>query len=592
MSAQSSRFFRHCAHSLLLLAGVASLAACGDDKVGGAASAAPAADLLFTNARVYTVEAGQPWAEAVAIDDGKIVAVGSAADLKAYQGEGTQVVDLGGRLLMPSFGDAHVHPVFGGLSYSRCSLHAGKTVEDYQRIIKGCLDSHPGTDAVFGVGWQDGLFPPNGIPRKEVLDALSSDRALIFSNVGGHSYWVNSKALAVAGITKDTPDPENGTIDRDPVTKEPIGGLQESAMALVEAQIPQPTQEELEQSIVYTSKLFNSLGITNWHDALVEVAGDGSSAVLEAYRAVKERGELTNHVALALKWENGKGLEQIPALRQAAARAETLGFKARAVKFFADGVIPQHTAAMIEPYSDDPHNHGTLQITPEMFNAAVTQLGAQGVQPYVHAIGDMATRASLDAFAAAKAANGTLYRPMITHMNVVDPPDWPRFGELGVIAQFQATWSSNYPYMDLTKQVIGPERSQWIYPANSLLKAGAVIAYGADWPVATADPLAGLQVATTRVNYEDTATPPLLPDEAVSLEEAVKAYTINVAYANSMEDFTGSIAKGKSADLVVLDQDIFKIDRMQIAKTKVMLTLFEGKPVHGALDQFKSQPAP
>ncbi|MFV3075242.1 amidohydrolase [Niveispirillum fermenti] len=587
MSSRSRRLIP----ALALLLGTTGLVSCGGEG-GTAGDKAPAAALLLTNARVYTVEAAQPWAEAVAVDGGRILAVGSAAELARYKGDATRVVDLGGRLVMPSFGDAHVHPVFGGLSYSRCSLHAGRTVEDYQRIIRGCIDSHPGDDAVFGVGWQDALFPPNGIPRKEVLDALSSDRALIFSNVGGHSYWVNSRALALAGITRDTPDPENGTIDRDPATGEPVGGLQESAMALVEKLVPKPTQEELEQSILYTSRLFNSLGITNWHDALVDVAADGSSEVVEAYGAVKQRGELTNHVALALKWDNGQGLEQIPALRTAAGRAETLGFRARAVKFFADGVIPQHTAAMIEPYADDPHNHGTLQIAPDMFKAAVTQLAADGVQPYVHAIGDMATRAALDAFEAAKAQNGTLYRPVITHMNVVDPADQPRFGSLGVIAQFQATWSSNYPYMDLTKQVIGPERSQWIYPANSLLKGGAVIAYGADWPVATADPLAGLQVAVTRVNYEDTTSPPLLPDEAISLEQAVKAHTINVAYANSMEDVTGSLARGKSADLIVLDTDIFKVDPLRISDAKVLLTLFEGKPVHGTLEQFGDEAAP
>ncbi|AUN32659.1 amidohydrolase [Niveispirillum cyanobacteriorum] len=585
MSMLSGRTRIRCVEGLLLLLGTTALVSCGDKP-----EKAPAADLLLTNARVYTVEPGQPWAEAVAVDDGKIVAVGTSADLSRYKGDGTRVVDLGGRLLMPSFGDAHVHPVFGGLAYSRCSLHEGKTLEDYQRIIAGCIQAAPGTGTIYGVGWQDALFPPNGIPRKEVLDAVSTDRPLVFESVGGHSYWVNSKALSMAGITKGTPNPLNGQIDKDPKTGEPVGGLQEAATALVQSLVPPPTAEELQHSIIYTAAILNSLGITNWHDAGIGVGAQGASAVLDAYKAVKDKGELTSHVAVAMKWENDQGLEQIPNLLAAAKRAETYGFKARAVKFYADGVIPQKTAAMIEPYVGDPHNHGTLQITPETFEKAVTQLGAAGIQPYVHAIGDAATRVALDVFERAKAANGSLYRPMITHMNVVDPADQPRFGQLGVIAQFQATWASNYPYMDLTKQVIGPVRSQWIYPVKSILNGGGIIAYGADWPVATANPLAGLQVAITRVNYEEPATPPLLPGEVLTLEEAVKAHTIDVAYANSMEDLTGSIKPGKSADLVVLDQDIFKVEPMRIAATNVLLTLFEGKAVHGTLEKFGAKP--
>lgn len=580
MSLRSSR-------ALLLLLGTTALASCGQG-----ADTVPAADLLLTNARVYTVEKDQPWAEAVAVDDGRIVAVGAAKDLARYKGEGTRVVDLGGRLLLPAFGDAHVHPAFGGLAYSRCSLHEGKTLADYQRIIAGCMAEAPGTGTIYGVGWQDALFPPSGIPRKEVLDAVSSDRPLIFESVGGHSYWVNSKALSMAGITKDTPNPLNGQIDKDPKTGEPVGGLQEAASALVQSLIPPPSAAELQHAIIYTAAIVNSLGITNWHDAGIGVGPDGASAVLDAYKAVKDQGQLTSHVAIAMKWENDQGLEQIPHLLAATKRAESYGFTAKSVKFYADGVIPQKTAAMIEPYEGDPHNHGTLQITPETFEKAVTQLGAAGIQPYVHAIGDAATRVALDVFERAKATNGSLYRPMITHMNVVDPADQPRFGQLGVIAQFQATWTSNYPYMDLTKQAIGPVRSQWIYPVASILKGGGIIAYGADWPVATANVMAGLQVAITRVNYEEPTTPPLLPGEAVSLEQAVKSYTIDAAYANSLENITGSIKPGKSADMVVLDQDIFKVAPMKIAQTHVLLTLFQGKPVHGALEQFGGKPRP
>ena len=485
---------------------------------------------------------------------------------------------------MPAFGDAHVHPVFGGMAYSRCSLHDGKTIEDYQRIIAGCLEAHPGDGPVYGVGWQDALFPPNGVPDKEALDAVSTERALIFESVGGHSYWVNSKTLELAGIDKNTPDPANGKIDRDE-NGEPVGGLQEAATELVSGFIPKPTAEEIEGSIVYTAKLFNSLGITAWRDAGIDLAADGASETMAAYKAVKDRGDLTVHVSLDLKWANDRGLDQIPTILDAVKRAEEWGVEARSVKFYVDGVIPQRTAAMIEPY-EGTDERGPLQIDPNVLADAVALLDAEGVQSHVHAIGDRATRIALDAFEQAKTKNGSALRPLISHLNVIDPADQPRFGELGAIAVFQPTWSSNYPYMDLAKQAIGPVRSGYIYPANSVLKGGGMLAYGADWPVATADPLLGLQVAVTRVNYQEPDSEPLLPDEAVTLEEAIRAHTLDVAYANRMEDVTGSIAPGKSADLIVLDADIFDLPAMEIGGADVILTLFEGVPVYGTLDQF------
>ncbi|MET0336569.1 MAG: amidohydrolase, partial [Caulobacter sp.] len=461
-----------------------------------AAHAAPAkqtADLVLTNARIYTVDDKQPWAEAVAIGGGKILAVGSKASLDSYVRSGAKVVDAGGKLVLPAFGDAHVHPVFGGMAFTRCSLHNGRSVADYQKIITGCLAAHPGTGTVYGVGWEDSLFPPNGVPRKEVLDAVSSDRALIFESIGGHTYWVNSKALAQAGITRDTPNPLNGEINRDPKTGEAVGSLQESAMGLVGKLIPKPSAKEMEDSILYVERLFNGLGLTGWHDAGIDLAADGSSETMAAYKALQDRGALSAHVTLAFKWDNSQGLEQIPAIIAAAKKAEQQGLRAKTVKFYVDGVIPQQTAAMIEPY-EGTTSRGALQIDPEVLKAAVTRLGAAGFQPYVHAIGDGAVRVGLDAFEAAIKANGSLDRPMITHLNVVDPKDQPRFGKLGAIAQFQPTWSSNYPYMDLTKQAIGPKRSGYIYPTGSILRGGGVIAFGADWPVATANPLEGLQV--------------------------------------------------------------------------------------------------
>ncbi|WP_454798311.1 amidohydrolase [Novosphingobium lindaniclasticum] len=544
------------------------------------------ADLILTNGRIYTVDEAHPWAEAVAVRDGRIIAVGTAKEVAAQKNAQTRVVDLKGRLLLPSFGDAHNHPVFGGMSHARCSLHAGKSIDDYRRIIARCIAENPETGpnggVIFGVGWEDGLFPPNGVPTKDILDALSTTRPLIFRSVGGHSLWVNSRALQLAGITKATPDPVNGKIDRDPKTGEPVGGLQEAAQALVDGIMPETTAQDLQDAIAYTVRHFNSLGITSWHDAGIEWEDDGSSAVIDAYKAVADKGALTVDVAIDLKWKNDKGLEQLPGLLRASERARTLGITARSVKFYIDGVIPQQTAYMLKPY-EGTQEVGKPQIQPSVLAAATNALDEAGIQSHYHTIGDAAVREALDAVATARKFDGTAdTRPMISHMNVIDPADQPRFARLGVTAIFQPLWTCNEPYMDLTKERIGPVRSQYIYPVGSIEKFGGRVAYGADWSVASADPLLGIEVALTRIAPgEDRA--PLGASEAVTLAQAVRSYTLDVAYVNHLDQETGSIVPGKSADFVVLDKDIFRLPARQIGTAKVMVTLFKGAPVHGDL---------
>jgi len=540
------------------------------------------ADLILTNARVYTVEDKQPWAEAVAIRDGKIVAVGSIAAVGKLRGAATRTVDLGGKLVLPAFGDAHVHPLFGALSRSRCPLQDGKTIADYQALIAQCVAAVPGDGAIYGIGWSDALFPPSGIPNKALLDAVSTTRPLIFESTGGHTYWLNSKALAVAGITRDTKDPANGTIDRDPATGEPVGSLQEAAMDLVKHMIPPPSAAEIQNSILYVADHFNSLGIVSWNDAGVEYDADGGSAMVDAYKAVLDAGKLTSHVAVSLKWKNEQGMEQLPGLLRAAERANRLGISTHTVKFYVDGVIPQKTAFMLAPYENSGDERGTPQIAPDLLKQAVTAVDGKGMHAFLHAIGDGGVHISLDAIEAARKANGA--RPthhMITHMNVVDPADQPRFGKLSTFAQFQPTWASWYDYMELTVAAIGPKRATYIYPAGSIVRAGGKLAYGADWPVGGANPLEGIEVAMTRRTAGDPNAKPLLPDEGVSLKEAIASHTINVAYVNGFDAVTGSIKTGKSADLVVLDKDIFNLPAYEISKTKVLVTLFEGKPVFG-----------
>lgn len=556
--------------------------ACGTEPASNSAGHLAAPDLILTNATAYTVDKQNPWVEALAISDGTIVAVGRSEDIAESAGEATRIIDLGNRLVLPAFGDAHVHPLFGGISNSYCALGEGETINDYRRIIQGCVDESPGYDTVYGVGWSDALFPPDGIPTKDLLDAITTDRPLIFESVGGHSLWVNSKALQVAGITAETPDPENGEINRGP-DGELVGALQETAMSLVAPIMPETTDADIEQAILYTADLFNSLGITNWQDAGIDLDASGNSRMLNAYANVKDA--LTTHVTLAITWDNSRELEQIPQIIALSQRASELGFRADAVKFYLDGVIPQKTAAMIEPY-EGSEGRGTLQIDPDILNAAVIELGEAGFEPYIHAIGDRGVRTALDAIEAVRDAGVDLKRPIVTHLNVVHPDDQRRFGALNAIAQFQPTWSSNYPYMDLTKEAIGPERSNHIYPAGRIHRSGGMIAYGADWPVDTADPLLGLQVATTRINHRLPESESLLPDEALGLEQAIRAHTINASIANGNDASTGSITVGKDADIVVIDDNIFEGSADEIGQASVILTLFGGRAVHGDLDQF------
>ncbi len=571
-----SRCKRTALTALSLMIGTSALAAAPRTT-----ASQPKADLLLVNGRVYTVDPKHPWAQSVAVRGGRIEAVGSNAVLARLKGPRTRVVDLHGRLLMPAFGDAHVHPMMGGLGHTGCSLLQGNGVENYKRLIAACVARTPGTGAIYGSGWHDAYFPPYGQPNKAILDAISTDRPIILESNGGHTTWVNSKALANAGITKDTPDPENGKIDRD-AHGEPTGSLEETAADLVKAQLPPTTPKDREDALYFTLHTMNALGITNWQDALVEVDPDGSSPVLDAYRAVEARGDFTTNATIDLLWAKDRGLEQLPVLFRTADKARAEGLRINAIKIFLDGVIVQKTAAMLDPY-EGTNERGSLQVSEPVFKEAVKQIDGHGLQVHIHAIGDRATHIALDAFEGARKAGFTTSRDMISHMNVIEPADQPRFGKLGVTAIFQPLWACDEPYMRLSMQRIGPVRSRSIYPGQGVMKGGGRIAYGSDWPVASADPLAGIEVALTRTDPAHPELKPLLPEQALTLPDAVKAYTLEVAWVNHMEHETGSIEAGKSADLIVLDMDIFRLPPKQIHTAKVLTTIFRGKPVYGTL---------
>lgn len=539
------------------------------------------ADLVLRNGVVYTVDAARSWATTVVVKDGRFVAAGDDAVADEWTSDETEVVDLQGRFVLPAFHDAHAHPVHGGLSHSRCPLHEGNTPSDYQRLVARCLEESPGDDWIYGVGWRPGVFPPDGVPHKKLLDEIAPLRPVAMHSIGGHSLWLNSQALEAAGITADTPDPPQGRIDRDPRTGEPVGGLQESAMDLVAGFLPPPSAEEYRDGLNHGLRYFNRNGIVGWQDANVPVIGP-DPGVLEAYIDAARRGELTGHVSLALQWENSRGPEQLPELLKAAERLRKEDIRAKTVKFFLDGVLGQRTAALLDSYTDAPDTSGELLIPPGVFSEAVVELDSLGYQVHVHAIGDLAIRSALDAFAQARERNGfTNNRHLISHANLVTPVDQPRFARLSVIGIFQPLWARWDDYMHLTAERVGTERMSFMYPSGSLVRRGATVAFGSDWAVASANPLLGLEVAMTRREPGQSDGRALVPEQGLPLGHAIASYTINAAYVSHVDDLSGSIEPGKSADLVILSRNLFETPAHEIAGTEVLLTLFAGQVVHG-----------
>jgi hypothetical protein len=554
---------------------VAAVAGCGRDKAG-----TDAADLALTGGRIYTVDARRSWAEAVAIRGGRIVFVGSDEDAKAHIGPDTKVVELEGRLVMPGFQDAHIHPISAGLEAQSCDLNGLETVEEYLVVIKQYADAHPDAAWITGGGWLMSAFGPGALASRKLLDGVVPDRPVYLSSADGHTVWVNTKALEVAGITNKTPDPPDGRIDREPKTGAAVGSLQEGASALVASKMPPVSDEQREAGLRYAVKYLNGFGITAIQDASV------NEEDLETYRKLDDAGDLTLHVIGSIWWEREQGVEQIEGMKRLRSEYTKGHVDAGTVKIMQDGVMENYTAALLEPYVIPSKSRGIPMVDPEKLETAVTQLDAAGFQVHFHAIGDAAIRQSLDAVEAARKANGDLgHRHHISHLQLIDAADIPRFRELGVGANFQPLWAYADEYItELTIPFLGPERSAHMYPIGSVQESGATVAFGSDWSVSSPNPFEEMETAVTRLGALGERTEPFLPEEAITLPEAIAAFTINAAYTNRLDKDTGSIEAGKRADLVVLDRNLFEIPASELSDVKALVTLFEGKPVHGDLE--------
>jgi len=546
-----------------------SLAACTVERH----PVAPA-DLVLRHGAVYTVDAQRSWAEAVAVRGGRIVYVGSDGGIQPFIGAGTEVVDLAGRMVLPGFHDSHAHPISGGETRAECDLSDSTTLVGVTSRIHSCAVTHPDRPWVRGRGWRQPLFE-DANPRKELLDSLVPDRPAYMRADDGHSAWANSRALALAGITKNTPDPPDGRIERDPRTGEPSGTLREGATDLVSRLLPDRTEAERETALRLGLRLANQYGITSLYDASVDTTD------LLTYQAIIAEDSLTARVVAALEVDPAAGPGQVAALERLRERFRSPRLRPIAAKLFADGVLEAGTAALLEPYLGRHGDRGHSDYTPESLQAIAIALDRAGFQIHVHAIGDRAVRMTLDALAAARKANGPRdARPLMAHIEVIEPEDIPRFRELGVIADFQPLWAYADDYITtLTEPQLGPARSRWLYPIGSLARNGAMIVGGSDWPVSSFNPLDAIQVAITRRALTAPAGPAWIPEEVVDLPTILAAYTINGAYAFGQEDETGSLEVGKAADLIVLDRNLFEIPAEQIHQAKVVRTILEGKTV-------------
>jgi predicted amidohydrolase YtcJ len=534
------------------------------------------ADLVITGAAIYKVDAARSWASSLAIKNGKIVFVGDDNAAQRYIGRTTRVRKLHGEMMLPGFHDCHVHPVEAGMEQARCVLDAAESSDQTLSLISAYAKHHESDAWIIGSGWSLPLFA-DANPSKKLLDAVIPNRPAFFLSQDAHSAWVNTQALKLAGITKDSPDPPLGKIERDS-TGEPTGTVRESAIDLFKKFLPEPSLDERKRGLLSALKMANSFGITSMQDARV------TKEYLEAYRAVERDGQLHARIVAALYVDPERDSSQVNELISLRNAFSTDLVKPTSAKIFADGVMESHTAALLEPYQDKPEQSGTLNFPPDKLREIVSALDRNGFQVHVHAIGDRAVNEALNAFEQALSTNGSHdSRHQIAHLQLIKPSDIGRFKTLGVIANFQAFWAYFDPYIaKCTVPVLGEERTSRNYQLNSVHKTGAVMAAGSDWSVSSMNPLDAIQVAVTRKSIvsDGTAQSAWNPSERMDLADMIAAYTINGAYCNHEENLVGSLEVGKVADFIILNKNLFDVPVSEIHNVRVLETFFCGNLVY------------
>lgn len=552
-----------------------------------AAAAEGEADIVFRNGAVYTVDADNSWASVVAISGKHIVYVGDEAGAGTFIGPRTRVVDLAGKMLLPGFVEGHTHPMVGSALTRGVDLQFD-TKEEVLEALRAYRGEIGGAGVVRGFGWRYLAFPSTG-PRKEDLDALWPDVPVVLFAIDGHCAWVNSQALALAGVTKDTKDPLPGFsyFERDPATGEPTGYLVEVPVIVQVNNAIEPfSPDYVTDGLLEWLPKASAAGITTVFEAGMQVVSEAEGFGI--YMDLERAGKLPIRV-IGSYYHNNAAIDPVPVFQALRREFQSELVQAGVLKLNMDGGDAQYTAALLAPYSDKPDTSGDTLLPPDLFKDIVRRADHEGIDIHVHAYGDRATRLSLDAFEAAIAANPPRdRRNALAHILLVSPDDVPRFGELGVVAEFSAQWAVPDPtWRDITAVRFGPERSNALYSMKSILGHGGVVSFGTDWPAAgyysTYRPLDAIEVAVTRRELGKADGSPLQPAaEALGLDAALRAGTMASAHQLRMEDKIGSIEVGKLADLIVLEKNLFEIPPHEIHAVAVLMTVMNGRVTHDA----------
>jgi predicted amidohydrolase YtcJ len=540
------------------------------------ASSAPA-DLIVADADVWCGDAARRRAHAIAVRGDRIVAVGTDDDVRPFRGPATEVTSLPGRMVVPGFQDAHVHPSVGGRNLLNVNLDDLHSKQDYLDRIKAVADANPDLEWIVGGGWYNTVFTDTGGPRKEDLDAVVPDRPVFLLNTDVHAGWANSRALELAGYSASSPDPWDGYLVRDP-DGSPTGTLQEgAAYDVLRTVAAQPSVAQWKTYLLRAQQELHALGITGWQDAWVE------PDLLRAYRELADEGSLTARVVASMWWDRHRGMDQVDRLVEQRGWATGGTLHATTVKIMLDGCPETCTGSMLEPYEGafgERHDRGIQFIEAEALTEAVVALDALGFQVHQHALGDRAFRSGLYAIEAARTTNGwNDARHHIAHIQLPDPADLPRLRRLGVVANLQPFWAQPDPVIEeITVPRVG-ERASRLYPFASIAATGAQLCAGSDWPVTTPNPWLELEVAVTRRPPGASDAEPLDASERLDLATAMAAFARGSAFVNH-DDEAGVLAPGMRADLVVLDRDPFDRSLGPIGATSVDLTIASGRVVH------------
>jgi predicted amidohydrolase YtcJ len=565
-----------------LLLTVTLLAACGAENPSTATRQASVdtADRVFLNGSVYTVDAARSWAEAVAVRDGQVMAVGTGAEIKKLIGENTEVTKLAGQMMLPGFHDSHTHLLIGILTDEDCNLRYKETLADFRATLTECqaLEGYGAERWILGGGWFEWMWPDSN-PHKSLLDEFFPDQPAYIVSSFGHSALVNSRALEIAGITKDSEDPLDGIIMRDPDTGEPSGTLRDGAMMIVQEVVPESTMDQRVQSVRAAIDFAHSYGIT----ALIEPGLDAE--MMEPVLKIADEGNFNIRAKVSLStiaWHPGVFDESVLEFLAGRDKWRRDNIDVDSVKMYMDGVPESGTGALLEPYLSGGFGLGPRFYRQEEIDHYMIEFEKMGLQIHIHATGDAGTRMALNGFEAAKKVNGeTGLRHQIVHLQLINETDRPRFGELDVAATFQALWA--WPDATATgadTELLGKDRAWSMYPIGSVHRSGGRIVGGSDYWVTELNPLLAIEAAVTRQDPYNDVGPALDESERVDLATMVDAYTINGAYVMGLDDKQGSIEAGKRADFVVLDRNLFEIPAADISETKVVMTVFNGKDVY------------